>query len=208
MDTLVKKTDQKPSIMRILSAVMFFAVAVLQLVSLIFDLSMSYRDTMRWGGVSAVMLFCTFAVVILLCGAAAAIIYLQKDFKLLGTVLKIYAGTELMFCIYSLIKDLGIYSDASVWMFIVETLLFVLALIAFCALISIKGVEKSPIKYVLAIATPVLILLSVLFAALRDTTYVDSRFAAPAVLYAAPIMLAVAFALIGFSEIFAKGSDS
>ena len=203
--------NSKSSLLKMLSAVLFFATAAVQLVSLISDLSKSYRDTQRWGGVSGFMLFNKFALLLVICLGIAALLVWAKSNKALANTLKAFAGIELMLCFYSVMKDLQIMAGNIVWLYLLETLLAVLAIIALCAVVSMKSFNTSPYKYAFAVTPAVLMVLSVVLSAVRVSanklTYIDSQFAMNLDLYVTPILLAVAFVTLAFSLALAPESE-
>lgn len=204
-------TKKQSDLLSKFSALTFLAIAVVQIVSIVFDLSKSYRDTQRWGGVSGFMLFNKFAFIVVIALLVCLSVAILKNPKILGNSLKAYAGLELMFCMYSVIKDLQITKGNIVWLYILETVLVSLAIIALCAVVSMKSVGNSPYKYLFAVAPSVLMILSVVLSAVRVSgnklTYIDSQFAMSLDLYVTPILLAIAFVTLAFSLAFAPKSE-
>ena len=108
-------------------------------------------------------------------------------------------------------KDLQIMAGNIVWLYLLETLLAVLAIIALCAVVSMKSFNASPYKYAFAVTPAVLMVLSVVLSAVRVSgnklTYIDSQFAMNLDLYVTPILLAVAFVTLAFSLALAPESE-
>ena len=210
-DTNVKNRSR---LFAIISAILFFVFSASQIVVLIFQLSMSYRDPRRWTGISGFMEFNNFAFPIILAALIGIFLLTKLDKKCFGITLSIFAGAELLFGIYFLMKKLDIYPDAAIH---TDVLIFVFAALAIISLIafsSMKGIENNRFKYVFCGIPAVLMIVSAIFnfeeAPINtgeNLSLFFSKLAHYFDIYVSPIFLAAAFVMFALAFVTKTKND-